>query len=161
MREVYHVPPLVLDYDMYDSFWELLSILTFPINQQVEVIGGLPNAKLSPHPYITNAFLFKEALDSYSKVWIEEFDELYDVEKGCVIEIYQQFIDTLKAMDESDCYSISEFYNHHWQKLRQLSPMILQIVGLSIISFEDISKPVDWSGLVRVFINGDGNIQVD
>lgn len=162
MTEVYYVHGFELEHDLSHIFWQLISILTYPLDEQIAIIGGLPTKRLSKTPYITNSFLFYIALYEYNNCWLDEFDEkLWDKENEQPIIIFHQFKETLLEMNQSDCYSSKEFNNHRWQRLRRLAVEILQKVELPAMDFDEIATPIKWGELVRVFVNEYGNIQVD
>lgn len=162
MSRVDYVLESFLEDDLPHIFWQLISILTFPLDKQIAIIGGLPTKRLSKMPYITNAFLFYIALYEYNNCWLDEFyEKLWDKENEQPIIIFQQFRETLLEMNESDCYSLKEFYNQRWQRLRRLAVEILQKVKLPAMDFDETATPIKWDELVRVFINEHSNIQVD
>lgn len=146
--------------DMVTIFWQLLSVLTLPIHQQIQIIGGLPTKRLSQKPYITNAFLFFTALETYKGSWKDEFDGWWDNENQQAMPFFSKFEQTLFNMNESDCYSQTEFLNKNWQTLRQLAKEILAIENLPAIKFPE-NETIDFNRLVRVFIDENGHILVD
>jgi len=60
-----------------EPFWLFLSILCLPIEEQLEIIGGVPskkdNSKISMHG--TNADHLLWALEEYYNGWYDEIDE--------------------------------------------------------------------------------------
>ena len=74
--------------DSGETFWMLLSLLVLPVEEQVRVIGGLPEtaskiegSNYYGDPYVfpedlkdNNAILLLSMLATYSSGWLDEFD---------------------------------------------------------------------------------------
>ena len=142
--------------DSSDLFWKLISILTLPIEKQINIIGKLPEKQFKD-PYITNLYLFHCSLETYIGSWIDEFDFLYIDEQPSAL--YKDFIEAIDTIDYTDCLTTQDFIkNRKWNHLRALAKEFLAKSGLPAIEIQEF---VNFGEYVRVFINEYGDIQHD
>lgn len=130
--------------DSGETFWMLLSLLVLPVEEQVRVIGGLPETaskiegpKYYGDPYVfpedlkdNNAISLLSMLATYSSGWLDEFDP--DCPNA-------RRIDEMAGGGKVIFgYSLGDFKNKdEWKLLRSLAKDSLKEVELDIWEVPD------------------------
>ena len=106
-----------------ETFWMLLTLLTLPVKQQIELIGGLPKRgdPRSLDYSNNNASFLLGTLSEYYNGWWDEF------EPSC------PNAEKLMSFIENESFELSEesYENEeNWRKLREFAALALRESGL-------------------------------
>lgn len=140
----------------YEIFWILLSIFDLPIEHQKNVIGiGF----FIPQTNIPNLYVFRCCLYAYYDSWISYFDFL-TLDEECLVysEDLSLFLDAIHQIDVKDCIKKNDITNEKWKLLRKLGLKLLELSNLPKLTTEEL---IPYENLIRIFINENGDIQLD
>lgn len=114
-----------------ETFWLMISLLCLPVEEQIEIIGGLPDEgdELANDYERNPASFLLSTIYEYYNGWLDEFypncpcaEALYDAVNGG-----SEFLMTRDAYVNSDS----------WKRLRELARMALEESGLPLFPVPD------------------------
>ena len=125
-----------------EMLWTLLSLLSFPLDQQVFLLGAFDENDIKKNVLKSPALQLLNALQGRQYSWVDDFDFLWDSEKQDYSRIQQAFSESLDAVSDQCCRS-ERLYRESaaWIHVRQVGVGLLKMSALPIIQ---IDQPLDF-----------------
>lgn len=82
------------------------------------------------------------------------------LDEECLVysEDLSLFLDAIHQIDVKDCIKKNDITNEKWKLLRKLGLKLLELSNLPKLTTEEL---IPYENLIRIFINENGDIQLD